>query len=81
MRPQRGGDHRSVGLGAAHEKLHEERIVPAERADDAAGIFAVFVLAVAAGLEQVGFGKAFQYARMRALAVIAFKADQRDCPS
>ena len=70
---QRGVDHRQVGLGRPHKKVHGGVGRVAQRADLVRRGGAVGVLAIAGGLFQVGLLQKVQYRLGGALAVVTFK--------
>ena len=80
MGTQDGGDHRHIGLGAAHQKMHGGLRGLAGRADQRPGALAVGVLAVAGGLLHIGAGQRLQDRRMRALHIITVKTDHIAAP-
>ena len=72
---QDGGDHRGVGQGAAHQKMH----VGLRRLAGGLDLFprggAVFILAVAHGLLHVGAHQALHDGGVRPLQIVAVKID------
>ena len=74
-RPQHRGDHRQVGLGAAHQEMNIDRLVLAQGADSFSGALAVGILSITGGLFLVGLQQPLQNGGMGAGVVIAFKAD------
>ena len=67
MGPQRGGNHRQVGLGASHQEMDRQSIVLADGPYFRRGSGAVAIHAVTAGLLQIGLGQSLQDLRMAAL--------------
>ena len=68
-------NHRKVGLGGAHQKLHFRFRRAAQGADAVPGLVAVGILSVAGGLFQIGAAQSVQYRSRCALAVVTFKTN------
>ena len=77
MGPQGSIDHRYIGLGAAHQKVHRKLRIPAQSANFFRSRLAIFIAAVTAGLFQICLGQASQNRLMTALAVIIVKINHR----
>lgn len=73
MRPERGGDERQICLSTAGDKVNVSIGGCAEFFQPAGCFFAVFVLAVSAGLFHVGLVEKFQNGRVRSFRVVAVK--------
>ena len=74
---QQRGDHRGVGLGAAHQKVHVPLRATAGRQNFFLRAVAVSVMAVAGLLFQIGLHQPPKDGRMGSFAIIVFKIQHR----
>ena len=79
MRPQSGGDHRQISLGAANQKVNGG-IAAAGSLNFFRRPGAVQILAVAGSLLQIGGCKSLQHLLVAALAVVIVKENHSNPP-
>ena len=70
MGPQRGVNHRQIGLGAAHQEMNRQGIIPAQRPDLLGSGSTVIIRSVPRCLLHIRSGKILQNPGMAAFAVI-----------
>ena len=78
--PQSGCDHRQIGLGASHQKMHRQIIPEAKAANFLRRPGAIGIHAITGSLLHIGFGQCAEHSAMTAFAVIVIKIDHRKTP-